>query len=53
MTDRQLAQEMETEREKERWMQLCVLVKDKGTLWATSNLDTATSVTMETQLMNT
>lgn len=41
--------ETETEGEKERWMQLCALVKGKVTLWATSSLDTATLVAMETQ----
>lgn len=38
---------------KQRQMQLRVLVKGKVTLWATSSLNSATSVTMETQLMNT
>lgn len=45
--------ETETIREKERWMQLCALVKGKVTLWVTSSLNAATLVTMETQLMNT
>lgn len=54
-TERQLAQEMDgfEQRQKERWVQLCALVKDKVTLWVTSGLDTATSATMETELMNT
>lgn len=55
MTERQLAQEMDgfEQRQKERWVQLCALVKGKVTLWVTSGLDTTTSATMETDLMNT
>lgn len=44
----------ETERgERERWMQLRALVRGKVTLWVKSSPDTASSVTTETQLMNT
>lgn len=53
LTERHLAQEMVGSKQRQRWMQLCALVKGKVTLWATSSTDTATSVTMETPLMNT